>query len=117
MVDPGFPRGGGANPKGGQPIIWLIFSENCMRMKIFWAKGGRGRPLHPLDPPLMTQYITQYALADLGGREGRAPPAKCLHFHAVLGKIGQMGGLVPPQGYEKLHKASQAFRLTAKLVE
>ena len=43
MVDPGFPRGGGTNPKGGgrQPIIWPIFPENCMKMKKFWAGGAR----------------------------------------------------------------------------
>ena len=41
VADPGFPRGGGANPKGGgrQPIIWPIFPKNCMKMK-FWAGGG-----------------------------------------------------------------------------
>ena len=51
VANPGFPRGGGANPKGGhQPIIWPIFPENCMKMKKFWARGGR----HPLDPPLNT---------------------------------------------------------------
>ena len=42
VADPGLPRGGGANPKGGrQPIIWSIFPENCMKMKKFWARGGR----------------------------------------------------------------------------
>ena len=50
MADPGFPRGGGANPKGGgcQPIIWPTFPENCMKMKKFWAGGG----MHPSHPPL-----------------------------------------------------------------
>ena len=28
------------------------FSENCMKMKKFWPKGGR--LLHPLDPPMWT---------------------------------------------------------------
>ena len=42
VADPGFPREGGANPKGGrQPIICRIFPENCMKMKKFWAGGGR----------------------------------------------------------------------------
>ena len=46
--DPGFPRGGGANPRGGerQPIIWSIFPANCMKMKKFWAGGDV--PLAPL---------------------------------------------------------------------
>ena len=54
VADPGFPRGGGANPKGGgrQPIIWPIFSENCMKMKKFWAGGGASLA-PPLDPPLL----------------------------------------------------------------
>ena len=51
MADPGFPRGGGANPKGGhQHIIWPIFAKNCMKMKKFWARGGV--PCAPLDTPL-----------------------------------------------------------------
>ena len=42
VADPGFPRGEGANPKGGrQLIIYLIFPENCMKMKKCWARGGR----------------------------------------------------------------------------
>ena len=47
VADPGFPRGRGANPKGGghQPIIWPISPENCVKMKKFWAIG-------PLDLPL-----------------------------------------------------------------
>ena len=54
VADPGFPRGGGANPKGGggQPIIWPIFAENCMKMKKFWARGGGASLAPPLDPPL-----------------------------------------------------------------
>ena len=32
-------------------IIWPIFRKNCMKIKKFWARGGRpSRP--PLDPPL-----------------------------------------------------------------
>ena len=42
VADPGFSRGGGANPKGGrrQPIIWPFFLKNCMKMENFWARGG-----------------------------------------------------------------------------
>ena len=49
VADPGFPRGGGANPKGGgrEPIIWPIFPENCMKMKKFWARGGARVPHAP----------------------------------------------------------------------
>ena len=55
VADLGFPRGAGANPKGGghERIIWPIFPENCMKTKKFWARGGArpSRPL-PLDPSL-----------------------------------------------------------------
>ena len=54
VADPGFPRGGGANLKGGrQPIIWPIFPENCMKMKKFWAGGARVPRTPPLDLPLV----------------------------------------------------------------
>ena len=37
-----FPVEGALTPKGGhQPIIWPIFPENYMKMKKFWARGGR----------------------------------------------------------------------------
>ena len=38
VADPGFPRGGGANPKGGGGANLLFdqfLSENCMKMKTF----------------------------------------------------------------------------------
>ena len=64
VADPGFPRGGGANPKGGrQPIIWSIFPENCMKMKKFWARGGGARPSRPpLDPPLQAYFVKERQL-------------------------------------------------------
>ena len=44
-----FPQEGALTPKGGrQPIIWPIFSENCMKMKKFWARGGARVPCAPL---------------------------------------------------------------------
>ena len=52
-----FPEEGALTPKGGrQPVIWPIFPENCMRMKKFWAGGGRASLAPPLDPPLETAY-------------------------------------------------------------
>ena len=51
VADPGFPKGGGANPKEGrQPILWPIFPENCMKMKKFWATGRVVRPSRPPPP-------------------------------------------------------------------
>ena len=40
--DPGFPIGGGANPPGGrQHMILSNFAKNCMKLRKFWAMGGR----------------------------------------------------------------------------
>ena len=52
-----FPRGGGANPQGGDAN--LLFSqkipENCMKMKEFGSRGGGGtRPWRP--PYSRTKY-------------------------------------------------------------
>ena len=49
----------GANSRGGrQPIIWPIFPENCMKMKIFWVPGG-ARSSCPLDPPMTIDNCKQ----------------------------------------------------------
>ena len=58
MADPGFPRGGGANSRGGgrQDTILLKFPKNCMKLKKFRLPGGGGgvSPAPPLDPPLIS---------------------------------------------------------------
>ena len=56
VADPGFPRGGGANPEGGGAnlIFGQKFPENCMKMKEFGPRGGKRAslaPPPPLDPP------------------------------------------------------------------
>ena len=44
VADPGFPRGGGANSPGGrQHTILPNFPKNCMKLKEFGPRGGRGR--------------------------------------------------------------------------
>ena len=50
VADPGFPR-------GRQPSIWLIFPENCMNMKKFWAGDARD--------PLLFKLIFSMWLLDL----------------------------------------------------
>ena len=55
MADPGFPRGGDANPKEGgrQPIIWPIFSQKLHEdEEILSQRGGHASLAPPLDPPL-----------------------------------------------------------------
>ena len=40
VADPGFPRGGCANPRGETPRYYLTnFPENCMSMKKFWPRN------------------------------------------------------------------------------
>ena len=43
-MDPGFSRGGDANPRGErQPIIWVICPENFMKVKKIGPRGRRAR--------------------------------------------------------------------------
>ena len=50
VADPGFPRGGGANPQSGGANLLLgqKFPENCMKMKEFGPRGGVRVPCAPL---------------------------------------------------------------------
>ena len=52
VTDPGFLRGGGANPRGGDKnlLFGKNFAENRMKMKEFGPEGGR--PWRLLDPPM-----------------------------------------------------------------
>ena len=47
VADPGFPRGGGANPQGGAPgYDFIKISRKLHEIKENSAGGG-ARPLHP----------------------------------------------------------------------
>ena len=50
MRDPGFPRGGGANPGGRQHTILPKFSKKCMKLKELGPLGVGGGLQK--DPPL-----------------------------------------------------------------
>ena len=54
VADPGFPRGGGANPKGEAPTYYLaIFSRKLHENEeILGQRGGTHPSRPPLDPPL-----------------------------------------------------------------
>ena len=49
VVDPEFPRQGGANPKGGGKNLLFghFFPENCMKMKEIRPGGGARIPGAP----------------------------------------------------------------------
>ena len=51
VADPGFPRGGCANPQGGGANLLFGHNcpENCMKMKEFGPRGGRASLVPP--PP------------------------------------------------------------------
>ena len=52
VADPGFPRGGGANSRGGVPTYdFAKISKNCMKLKEFGPPGGRSK-FYYVDPPL-----------------------------------------------------------------
>ena len=57
VANSGFPRVGGANPQGILPN----FPKNCMKLKEFGPRGGRGvTSLAPhLDPPIITKLKLQ----------------------------------------------------------
>ena len=51
MADPGFPRGGGANPPGGAPIYdFAKISQKLHEIERIWTMGASLEA--PLDPPL-----------------------------------------------------------------
>ena len=54
VADPGFPRGGGANPKGGAPTLFgQFFPKTAWKWRNFGPEGGARVPrAPPLDPPL-----------------------------------------------------------------
>ena len=53
VADPGFPRGGGANPKGGVPTYYLVnFSRKLHENEEILGRGGVHPSRPPLDPPL-----------------------------------------------------------------
>ena len=54
VADPEFPRGGGANSRGGhQHTILPNFPKKLHEIKRIWAPRGGARPSRPpLDPPL-----------------------------------------------------------------
>ena len=59
VADPGFPRVGGGNSRGGmerQPKMLSTFGENCMKMENSWplGDGWLTAPGPPLDRPLNT---------------------------------------------------------------
>ena len=60
VVDPGFPRGGGANPKGGAPTYYLVnFSRKLHENEeILGQRGGARDACPPLDPPLISDNTT-----------------------------------------------------------
>ena len=51
MADPGFPRGGGANSRGGATTLLSNFPQNCMKLKDF-GPGGACPKFYYVDPPL-----------------------------------------------------------------
>ena len=59
VADPGFPRGGGANPKGGAPTYYLAnFSRKLYENEeILGQRGARVPRGPPLDPPLRTVHL------------------------------------------------------------
>ena len=62
VADPGFPRGGGANPKGGAPTYYLAnFARKLHEKEEIWGQRGGVRPSRPpLDPPLHWHSVKDF---------------------------------------------------------
>ena len=57
VADPGFPRGGGTNPKGGVPTYYLAnFSPKLHENEEILDQRGHASLASPLDPPLLPVY-------------------------------------------------------------
>ena len=70
-ADPGFPVGGGANPRGGggrQHMILLNFAKNCMKLRIFWTVGGGGGGAHPKSATGIVHFtfVSNFSLSPFG---------------------------------------------------
>ena len=54
VTDPGFPRGGGANSRGGGAPTYDFakFPQKLHGIERIWNPQGAHVPLAPLDPPL-----------------------------------------------------------------
>ena len=72
VADPGFPRGGCANCKGGGAILLFlpIFPQKLHEIKEIWTERGGRVPGAPLDPPMKTRN----GFTGMSGGEG-SPPA------------------------------------------
>ena len=76
-----FPEEGALTQKGGrQPIIWPFFPENCMKMKKFWARGGRASLAPPLDPPLQCATEMRFLTLSVTDFGHAAPPPPRVEF-------------------------------------
>ena len=62
VADPGFPRGGGANPKGGAPTYYLAnYSRKLHENEEILGQRGAASLALPLDPPLI--YLLDFKLS------------------------------------------------------
>ena len=88
VVNPGFPRGGGANSPGGANIRFCKFYQKLHEMKEFGPQGERA-PCAPLDLPLPVvdpgyHQRTVHANTIISGSKGRCQGLSHLRGHAPL---------------------------------
>ena len=87
-VDPGFPVGGVANALEGTNKRFLPnFPKKCMKLRKFWALGGR--PLDRCYLGIIFSCFTIYqeltmTTADFLVQRMPPPPAQCFHLRAIL---------------------------------
>ena len=89
MADPGFPRGGGANPKGGAPIYYLANFSRKLHENEEILSRGRARPSRPpLDPPLSASSLLTFFIGLIPSKHSEQQPGTSLyswlHFCASI---------------------------------
>ena len=58
VVDPGFPRGGGANPRGGATYDFAKISQKLHEIERIWTPNVGARPrFYYVDPPLLVLSV------------------------------------------------------------
>ena len=86
MAVPGFPRGGGATPRGVPTYDFVKISQKVHEIERNWTSRGGGpvSPAPPLDLPLTTTgyccllFILHTALFDMLNEDGHNRYTECL---------------------------------------
>ena len=86
VADPGFPRRGGANPRGGGANILFdqFFPKTAWKWRKFDPEGGARVPAPPLDPPMVrTSSVCTGVCSPIGYSNKWKPPFNFAEYVAA----------------------------------